>query len=134
MYRTRSCEYAFRLAGLKFIFVYMIVAYSSQYGISFYFRYFIPLYDDSKGLLNSICKTQQRDGLNPFQQEVCVEAKRREFKNELFSDSYLNHIFANTWIPERAATKLNPDKTDYLPDIVPGFKSVSERIGLKCDD
>ena len=83
-------------------------------------------------MLKPLCSRNPQDRIH---HDMCEDAKRRNFKNEIFEDSFLSHYFAATWMDDNKQVServLKKDETVSMFDIVPGLVKVGEKFGLKC--
>ena len=67
---------------------------------------------------------------------MCQNAEKRQYKNEPFPDTYLAHLWAGSWHKESAKAEkvFRLNDTVSVHDVIPGFVSVREKLGLNCSD
>ena len=68
---------------------------------------------------------------------MCADANRRDFKNEVYPDSFLSHFYAGTWFTSDAKISdrlLKVNETVSILDVIPDLVKVSDKLGLKCEN
>ena len=102
-----------------------------RYCLVFACRYWLPTYASATvRRIKQQCKVgASLSALTPQQRELCVLARARNFINDVFPDTYLQHFWANSNVKGSAFLRKG---TKSMFAIVPNLRKVSDILGLQC--